>query len=520
MKLSLFKFLITLIKPSTYNLLSLRLLTITVLCFFATSTIAQISVDSLWQVVETTTDPIEKIDALNDIAYEIRSVNPDSTLLLGSQSEALAIKHNYQLGIGDSKMRMAIAHTNLGNYYRALQLYLESESIFVKFDSKDRIAACVNNIGRLYNFIGDHDRALEYYQDAATRFAELKDPQEGNILNNIGYIYKLEGDYPLALEYLQRAWKSAHEAKDPSRSLYPIYNIGSTYMRMGMMDSAFKYLDSSMHLSYKLRNQYILSLTKIDMGEAYLQTNEFDKAESSFKEAYDVASAAHMRSELRDASRHLSNMYEQKNDLKKAWQFNKVYQATNDSLFNRDLARRIALQEAEYEYQQLQVQQEIEQQKEKLKQEKELANAIGTRNSLIIGLLAMSAISYLLYFNFKRKRKANDALRALNKQIEEQAEELKNANHEIIVMNNNLEKIVNKRTAQLKLRNQQLKEYLSSNSHIVRAPLARILGLVDLYDPNDAVNLPFINESLQESATELDNALRSINEKLSDEHEG
>ena len=499
--------------------MSLRLLTITVLCFIATYTIAQVSVDSLWRAMESSTDPIEKVGILNDIAYELRSSNPDSTLLLASQSEELAIANNYELGIGDSKMRMAIAHTNLGNYYRALQLYLEAESIFKRYDSKNRIAACVNNIGRLYNFIGDHDRALEYYNDAATRFAELKAPQEGNILNNIGYIHKLDGSYSKALEYLKRAWQSAQDANDPSRSLYPIYNIGSTYMRMNELDSAYKYLDSSMLLSYKLRNQYILSLTKIDLGQLYLKNNDLQKAEDSFKEAFDVASAAHMRSELRDASRHLSNMYEQKNDLKKAWEFNKIYQATNDSLFNRDLARRIALQEAEYEYQQLRVQQQIEQEKEKLKQEKELANAIGTRNSLIIGLLAMSAIAYLLYFNFKRKRKANDALRALNRQIEQQAQELQSANHEIIVMNNNLEKIVNKRTAELKLRNQQLKEYLSSNSHIVRAPLARILGLVDLYDPNDSVNLPFINESLQESATELDNALRSINDKLSDEHD-
>ncbi|WP_436516481.1 tetratricopeptide repeat protein [Ekhidna sp. To15] len=496
--------------------MSLRLLTITVLCHLASTINAQTGIDSLWRVVEQTNDAIIKVDALNKIAYDLRSVNPDSTLLIGSQSEAIAMANNYQLGIADAKMRRAIAHTNLGNYYRALQLYLESQSIFDKLNVPDRVASCLNNIGRLYNFIGDHDRALEYYQKASIGFAELKDTREGNILNNIGYIYKLAGDYPLALEYLRKAWIKAHEVNDPGRSIYPIYNIGSTYMLMDELDSAMKYLDSSMNLAYHLRNQYILSLTKIDLGQLYLKMNKLHEAEYAFQEAYNVASAAGMRSELRDAARHLSSMYEVQNNLKQALQFHKIYQATNDSLFNRDLARRIALQEAEYEYQQLQVQQEIEQQNQKLKQEKELANAIGTRNTLIIGFLAMSAISYLMFFNFKRKRKANDALRALNKQIERQAAELQHANHEIIVMNNNLEKIVNKRTEELKLRNQQLKEYLSSNSHIVRAPLARILGLVDLYDPKDPVNLPFINESLQDSATELDNALRSINEKLSD----
>ena len=85
-------------------------------------------------------------------------------------------------------------------------------------------------------------------------------------------------------------------------------------------------------------------------------------------------------------------------------------------------------------------------------------------------------------------------------------------------MNDNLEITVNRRTEQLKVRNQQLKEYLSSNSHIVRAPLARILGLVDIYDPKNDEHLDFIIDGLNDSAMELDTALRVINEKLSKEN--
>lgn len=502
--------------------MNLRAFTTYALCFivsFSQAQLAKTEVDSLWRIANDTEDQIEQVDVLNEIAYRIRSTNPDSTLQIGKRSEELANSIGYILGAGNAKMRMAIAHTNLGNYYRSLQLYLEAQSIYEDFEYEEGLAASLNNIGRLYNFIGDNQKALEYYEQAATRFAEQKNPQEGNTLNNMGYIYKLEGDYPKALDYLHRSWVSAQEANDPSRSLYPIYNIGSTYMRMNLLDSANKYLDSAVSLSYQLRNQYILSLTKIDKGLVYLKLNRSKDAEAAFKEAYEVASAAKMRSELKEASLHLSMIYENQNRLKEALQFRRIYQATSDSLFNRDLARRIALQEAEYEFRQLQIQQEIEQETEKLVREQELSDAIWIRNTLIMIIVAMSAISYLLYFNFKRKRKANQALLKLNTQIEQQAKELKHANHEIIVMNNNLEKIVSKRTEELKLRNQQLKEYLSSNSHIVRAPLARILGLVDLYDPNDSTNLPFINESLQESANELDNALRSINDKLSDEQE-
>lgn len=485
----------------------------------ASTLYAQTNLDSLWQIVDETDDTQIKVDVLNDIAYFLRFSNPDSTLIVAETSEKLALSIGHRLGVGDAKMQLAIGHTNLGNYYQALQLYLEAHTIFEEFGLEGRVASSLNNIGRLYNFIGDNERALEYYEKAAIRFAELKDTREGNILNNMGYIYKQRGQYSLSLDYLRRAWSSANKVNDQVRAIYPIYNIGSVYMLMDQLDSAEIYLDKSIELSRKVRNQYILSLSKIDQGKMFIKQDQLDEAEVAFIEAYNVASTAGMRSELKDASKELSNIYELQNKLLKALEFHKIYQATSDSLFNRDLARRIALQEAEYEYQQLQLQQESNQEKEKLLQEKELARAIWVRNTLVIGFLTMCILSYLLYRNFSRKRVANEELRMLNKQIEQQAMQLQEAHHEVIVMNNNLEKIVNKRTEQLKLRNKQLKEYLSSNSHIVRAPLARILGLVDLYDPKDSINLPFINESLHDSATELDNALRSINEKLSDEQD-
>ncbi|WP_462249863.1 tetratricopeptide repeat protein [Ekhidna sp.] len=506
--------------PSAYHLLILRSLTILIICSVAiTLAIAQDNTDSLWRVFNESDDLVIKVETLNSIAYSLRSSNPDSTLLLAEKSERMAQAAGYRLGIADAKMRAAIAHTNLGNFYRALQLYLEAQSTFEELNNNERVVGCTNNIGRLYNFLGDHDRALEYYEKAVRGFNIQNDPREGNVLNNIGYIHKIDGNYDLALDYLRRAWAIAREINDPSSALYPIYNIGSVYVKSNNLDSAKIYLDSAISLSNMLRNQYILSLAKIDQGKMHLGLNQISNAETSFKQAYNIASKAGLRSELRDAARYLADVYEMQNRLKEALQFHKTYKSTNDSLFNNDLARRIAFQEAEYEYNQLQIQQEIEQERERLEQENELEVAILIRNSLIAGLLSMFVITYLLFVNYKRKRKDHEALQKLNIQIEKQSEELQRANHEIIVMNNNLEKVVNKRTEQLKIRNQQLKEYLSSNSHIVRAPLARILGLVDLYDPEDSVNLPFINESLQESATELDNALRSINEKLSDEQE-
>jgi tetratricopeptide (TPR) repeat protein len=511
-------YIVTTNKNLKNNFLNLKSILLVVLCFANTLASAQREIDSLLQIMKQSQDTVELVDAINQVSFLLRSSNPDSTLLLSIESELLAEIINYPLGVANAKMQKGIAHTSLGNYYIALKYFLEAKSTYEILDNQTSIASSLNNIGRVYNFIEDYDRALEHYKESATLFAELKElTREGSILNNIGYIYKIKGDYDQSLQFLQRALERSHEVKNERNEIYPTYNIGSVYMLKNQPDSAEKYLNKSVGMALKFRDQYILSLAYIDLGHLAVKTNNIDSAQTYFEKAFHTASSTGLRSERRDAAKSLSEVYEQQGMIGKALEFHKLFKAADDSLFNRDIAKRMAFQEAESEFNRKQIEEEIRRNQEQLNQEKMLANAIWVRNSLLAGLFAMVLISYLLYMNFSRKRMANKALQKLNLQIEMQTEELRQANHEITVMNNNLETTVNRRTEELKHRNKQLKEYLSSNSHIVRAPLARILGLVDLFEQKDHEDLDFILTNLKKSSMELDTALRDINSSLSEE---
>ncbi|MEO9868868.1 MAG: tetratricopeptide repeat protein [Ekhidna sp.] len=497
-------------KLKAFTILSLGLIT------FALH--AQRQLDSLYQLAQHEEDTIVLVEVMNQAAYVLININPDSTILIGQKSEQLAKRINYTFGATEAKMRQANGYAALGNYYLALNLYLEVKKTYDSLQNTSKIAACLNNIGMIYNFIDDYDRALSNYKAAAALFAKLKDSsRQSIILNNIGHIYKKQDEYILAMEYLYQSLKLGIEVHDQNIEILPVYNLGSTYMLIDHYDSAEFYLNKSKEMALALDNQYILSLTLIDEGRMYMKSGVVQKAEHAFKEAFDVATKIHLRPQRKQASLYLSELYEQRSMFNKALMYHKLYKALDDSLFNRDLAKRMAFQEAKYELDNEQIIKEAKQKQTQLEQQKALNNAIWVRNTLIAGLLAMFFISYLIYKNYSRNKMANKALQKLNYQIESQAEKLRQANSEITEMNNDLEMMVNRRAKELEKRNQQLKEYISSNSHIVRAPLARILGLVDLYKPGDSENLDFINKSIHESATELDNALREINQKLNDE---
>lgn len=94
-------------------------------------------------------------------------------------------------------------------------------------------------------------------------------------------------------------------------------------------------------------------------------------------------------------------------------------------------------------------------------------------------------------------------------------EEIQLKNQEIEKLNQDLQAKVNERTQQLQERNQRLQAYAYTNAHILRAPLSRILGLLNLmYKSEDPEEAKKIKQHLEESARELDNVIRQSSAEL------
>lgn len=134
---------------------------------------------------------------------------------------------------------------------------------------------------------------------------------------------------------------------------------------------------------------------------------------------------------------------------------------------------------------------------------------------LVAGILFMLTTSSLAVFfsytQLKMRReldKRNIELLGLTKEIEDHNTKLKNYNE-------HLEERVFERTEELEHQNKQLTEYAFINSHLLRAPLASILGIVNLLkgtklteDQKEYV------EHLAQSSTDLDEVIGKINKAL------
>jgi len=137
---------------------------------------------------------------------------------------------------------------------------------------------------------------------------------------------------------------------------------------------------------------------------------------------------------------------------------------------------------------------------------------------------AMVTVSYLLQMHTKQDLKninltLEDRISARTNELNELNEQLRFSHQEIMKLNENLEQDVIERTANLSIQLQKLNAYAFANSHEVRGPLARILGLLQLIDMEKEIPRKIeLFAKIKGAALELDEIIRKMNRILESEN--
>lgn len=135
------------------------------------------------------------------------------------------------------------------------------------------------------------------------------------------------------------------------------------------------------------------------------------------------------------------------------------------------------------------------------------------------------AIGYLIKANRTYQlglMKANDTMREdadiiqqQKEELENQNEELKQIQEELTLINESLENRVKQRTFDLQKSNETLSEYAFINAHLLRAPLCRIQGLVNLlFMENHSTSAVELLNHMDRASDELEKVINTINEVL------
>jgi signal transduction histidine kinase len=137
---------------------------------------------------------------------------------------------------------------------------------------------------------------------------------------------------------------------------------------------------------------------------------------------------------------------------------------------------------------------------------------------VILGGLIVAFTLYMKRkFVFYRQRisKRNKQLDKIAKTLHHQNQELAASQEETRAINENLESMVEERAREVENKNRSLSEYAFINAHMLRGPLCRIIGLINLMEKEPQLYSTQQLSQLKAIAQEIDHRVKEINSVIS-----
>lgn len=413
--------------------------------------------------------------------------------------------------------------------------------------------------GNSYWYDGIYDLAQNYYLLAAREYESIADSIGlGQTYNNMGEVYKRMKEYRKSLHYLLLSLR--FKGKGLHTHAITLYNIGEAYFLLNDIGQAEDYFKQSLALATKYNQKRVIAYSYWGLARVIYRHKNYSKALDNYQQAEEIFLAL-------DNKRLLIEIYQDKSDVYRSqgifWQaelylqkagkllaewkgtdleannyfkyalldsargnFGSAmrnmyrYHALKDSIFNILKTEQLSRLQLNYET-------EVrERENQQLRTEKKLQEARVKTQQVIIAsisivLIVVLVLSLFLYYQHKKIKQFNQVLTEKNNQIElqkvaieSQAVALAKLNEELKDLNKILEKRIEERTRQLTVQNQKLLEYTFINAHKLRAPVASILGLINLLDHNILTDAPDILQHLKTCGEQLDNITRQISRNL------
>lgn len=449
--------------------------------------------------------------------------------------------------------KIAEVYYQLNDCERAQQHFISALAIEEELNSVHEKARTYSNMGWCYTDQKAFSLGKQYAELSLALMKEVKDRVGVAFVHNLmGTLALRQREFKTALLYFDSALIVRKEFNLLVYEASTLENKGYVYEAKGDFDSMRIVEEESIKIYKRIGNQVRLSHAYNNLGNLLIRLNDFDEAGHYYQQAQRIALNINFLPELKSSYLGLAKVKQALGSHKEANSYFEKYIQVSDSLHRVESSGKAAQVNALYEL-------EKKEQKirdldfENLRKQDELnLKEVTLRNRTLllafvsVGIILLTILSLVLYKYYVSKKKANSYLHFLNREINEQKEEIQTqseelteannalsslnedlirkqqeishqsdelyaANQNLAQLNETLEKKVEERTNELKQAYTELDTFFYRSSHDFRRPLTTFMGLaevakVTVNDPN-AISL---FDKVRETAVSLDKMLMKL----------
>ncbi len=399
--------------------------------------------DSLNRLLAASKPDTNQVNLLNGLMTAYTYSSPDTAIQYAQKALTLAQKLRFTRG--ESFALSGLAFLETGKNYvaairyaqQALQVATQGKHLLEQGRAYTRLAGIFTNLH--YS-----EESLDFYKKAENIFLQLNNQERlGTVYGNTALIYRTEADLVkqaakdslnrLALSYFEKGLAINRAIKKKSGILISLTNITSTYEALNQDSLALTYLPEATQLAIEENDLRGIFLLKFLKAKLLLKKGQVQEAETLALEANEIETKVIGKPASDRLYELLSDLYVQKKDYAKAYQYRLIHQELRDkSLYNAE-----AIKAAQ------QLRKDLEAEKEEaLRQEAEKERQIQRLYLMLAGgfVVLVLFILGLVYRNNLRQKRSNQQLQEKNEEIAQQSEELYQINEEVLAQRDNLQK--------------------------------------------------------------------------------
>jgi two-component system sensor histidine kinase/response regulator len=316
----------------------------------------------------------------------------------------------------------------------------------------------------------------------------------------------------LALEYFQRSITIAKQQGNVQEIALPLDGISYILLEQGEHEQALANANYLLNLAQKFQNRTDKIYAYKLLAEVHEARGEFQAAIENASKSYDLARQTGAKLEIKYLSELLASCYRSLGIYEKAYEYQAVHLAYQDSLYSLEKRKIISNLEL--------TRTEIE--NEMLKKENELKLAQIETNEAIIDrqmayAITVSLVSALLFGVIVILYRVNLQRKKSNRLLSDQKEEITQNNAQLTQLNNTLKQ----QQHQLQQQNEELErlndiknKLLSIISHDFRSPLSSLQGVINILNsqslsPEEIKQIfDALSTKVQNTTNMLDNLLK------------
>lgn len=430
-------------------------LVLAIVIYLASNLVVQAQLDSLIKEAKKPHSNDVMLDIWNQVAFQYRSKNTDSTLFYAQKALDLAQSINdkkwvgrsyYSIGVGfhirgsfDSAIyyydigipfarvsndqkglarlynNLGLVDWNQGKLRTGLNYFLESFKIDEALGDSSGMVTSINNIGLIHRSLNEHEAALSYFLQALKIMNNVGgDFRLSQLHNNLGMTYNVLRKYDTSLYHYQKALQFAELAQANCYKANPLVGIADLLLRIPGTDpdTLIYYGEQAVQISEKCGLPRIRSSAMIFLGDAYEKSGEVKKAETLYQSGQQLAKESKIDQNLKDASERLYLLYKKQERWEEAFVNLEIYEATISSLQSKEKIREVAQLEAEFKADQEKQLLLAQQENERLNYEREKGHY------LVFGIVSLCLV-VLLAIIYRREKLNSTTLKKKNKLISE-----------------------------------------------------------------------------------------------------